>query len=87
MSRRTEADPGVGSDAFLDVIANIVGILIILIVVAGVRVSRAPVAVVAPPESSAATPEVQGDDQSPGVPDAEDSSSEADVEPIVAAEP
>ncbi|HUG90986.1 MAG TPA: hypothetical protein VML55_09140, partial [Planctomycetaceae bacterium] len=34
-----------------------------------------------------ATPEVQGDNQSPGVPAAEDSSSEADLEPIVAAEP
>jgi hypothetical protein len=32
-----------GSDAFLDVIANIVGILIILMVIAGVKVSRAPV--------------------------------------------
>ena len=33
----------VGNDSFLDIVANIVGILIILIVVAGVRVSRAPV--------------------------------------------
>ena len=32
-----------GDDSFLDIIANIVGILIILIVVAGVRASRAPV--------------------------------------------
>jgi hypothetical protein len=48
--RRAEGDPGVGSDSFLDVIANIVGILIILIVLAGVRVSRAPVAMT--PESS-----------------------------------
>jgi hypothetical protein len=32
-----------GSDSFLDIIANIVGILIILIVVAGMRVSNAPV--------------------------------------------
>jgi len=31
-----------GSDSFLDVIANIVGILIILIVIAGIRVSQSP---------------------------------------------
>lgn len=44
MSRRQqkpEADPG--SDSFLDIIANIVGILIILIVIAGVKVSRQPI--------------------------------------------
>jgi hypothetical protein len=34
-----------GSDSFLDVVCNLVGILIILIVMAGVRVSRAPVMV------------------------------------------
>ncbi len=33
-----------GSDSFLDIVANMVGILIILIVIAGLRVSRAPVA-------------------------------------------
>lgn len=43
MSRRASGDPGFGSDSFLDVIANIVGILIILIVVAGLRVARTPV--------------------------------------------
>lgn len=45
MSRR-HAKPQLsfGSDSFLDIVANIVGILIILIVVAGVRVSRIPVA-------------------------------------------
>lgn len=32
-----------GSDSFLDVIANVVGILIILMVIAGVKVSRAPI--------------------------------------------
>lgn len=51
MSRRKPgADPGFGSDSFLDIIANIVGILIILIVVAGVRVSQAPVALGEPEE-------------------------------------
>lgn len=39
MSRR-RAEQGFGSDSFLDIIANIVGILIILIVIAGVRVSQ-----------------------------------------------
>ena len=44
MSRRKHSgEVNIGSDSFLDVIANIVGILIILIVIAGVRVSRAPV--------------------------------------------
>lgn len=43
MSRKNrDNEQSFGSDAFLDVIANIVGILIILIVVAGVKVSRAP---------------------------------------------
>lgn len=44
----------IGSDSFLDIIANIVGILIILIVVAGVRVSNAPVLL---------SDEVQADEQ------------------------
>ena len=43
MSRRHGADVQFGSDSFLDVVANIVGILIILMVIAGVRVSRTPV--------------------------------------------
>ena len=55
MSRRVnDAEQEFGSDSFLDIIANIVGILIILIVVAGVKVARqarfpdvAPVAAVA----------------------------------------
>lgn len=40
MSRRQPAEMPFGSDSFMDVIANIVGILIILIVIAGVRVSQ-----------------------------------------------
>lgn len=45
MSRRRkhQGDAEISSDSFLDIIANIVGILIILIVVAGLRVSQAPV--------------------------------------------
>jgi hypothetical protein len=66
--RRAEGDPGVGSDSFLDVIANIVGILIILIVVAGVRVSRAPVAVVQEP-APAASSGTDGPDESASSPE------------------
>lgn len=43
MRRSQPHETQFGSDSFLDVVCNIVGILIILIVVAGVRVSRAPV--------------------------------------------
>jgi hypothetical protein len=43
-SRQRENDIAFGSDSFLDVLANIVGILIILIVVVGLRVRSAPVA-------------------------------------------
>ncbi|MBX3441011.1 MAG: hypothetical protein KF774_01300 [Planctomyces sp.] len=42
MARRHQQDAGFGSDSFLDVIANVVGILVILIVIVGLRVSRAP---------------------------------------------
>lgn len=44
MSRsRKQRDAGeFGSDSFLDIVANIVGILIILIVIAGVRMSQTP---------------------------------------------
>lgn len=38
--RRSDAEREFGSDSFLDIIANIVGILIILIVMAGVKVAR-----------------------------------------------
>lgn len=43
MSRSQRPEQEFGSDSFLDVIANIVGILIILIVVVGVKVARQPV--------------------------------------------
>lgn len=43
MSRRKQnGDQEFGSDSFLDIIANIVGILIILIVIAGMKVARQP---------------------------------------------
>ncbi len=44
MSRKRQSTLEFGSDSFLDIIANVVGILIILIVIVGVRVSRQPVA-------------------------------------------
>lgn len=47
MSRRQRHEEEFGSDAFLDVLANMVGILIILIVIAGVRAARGPVATAA----------------------------------------
>ncbi|MBI1345543.1 hypothetical protein GC163_04575 [bacterium] len=43
MSRRPQADQQFGSDSFLDIVCNVVGILIILMVVAGVRASHDPV--------------------------------------------
>ena len=43
MSRRfSSGDPDFGSDSFLDIVCNIVGILIILIVVVGVQVQQQP---------------------------------------------
>jgi hypothetical protein len=44
MSRRRNSDEiEFGSDSFLDIVANIVGILIILIVVAGIKAGTAPI--------------------------------------------
>jgi chromosome segregation ATPase len=53
------SEPGLGSDSFLDVIANMVGILIILIVIAGLRVSEESAATAESPEngSTAVTPQ------------------------------
>ena len=42
MSRRHSHDPGFGSDSFLDVLANMVGILIILIVLVGLLTDIIP---------------------------------------------
>ncbi|MBD3672728.1 MAG: hypothetical protein HUJ26_04300 [Planctomycetaceae bacterium] len=49
---RKQGDAEISSDSFLDIIANIVGILIILIVVAGMRVSQAPIFQDAPEEEA-----------------------------------
>ncbi len=43
MARRRSENAWPGYDSFLDIVANIVGILIILVLVVGVRVRRAPV--------------------------------------------
>ena len=57
MSRRPPpAEQQFGSDSFLDVVANVVGILIILMVLADVRASRAPVTLT-PPTPSITTEE------------------------------
>ena len=53
MSRRPRSEEEFGSDSFLDVLANIVGILIILIVSAAARVERGPAP---PPAVSAEEP-------------------------------
>src|SRR5258708_2246433 len=52
--RRPRGELQFGSDSFLDVVANIVGILIILIVIAGLRVSKMPV-VLTPVEKPVST--------------------------------
>ena len=58
MSRRSRnTEIAFGSDSFLDVIANIVGILIILMVISGIRAGNAPVVIQSDepaPEASAA---------------------------------
>jgi hypothetical protein len=56
MSRRRDFEIVFGSDSFLDVIANIVGILIILIVIAGVKVGRMPVRLATLPTPAVPSP-------------------------------
>jgi len=46
---RPRSEQNFGSDSFLDVVCNVVGILIILMVIAGVRASRSPVLLSAGP--------------------------------------
>ena len=54
--RRPKGELQFGSDSFLDVVANIVGILIILIVIAGLRVSQTPVVVMPAAHPSTSEP-------------------------------
>lgn len=75
MSRRPQSELQFGSDSFLDVVANIVGILIILIVIAGLRVSQAPVRI-APTEETSTEPASLAVSEEPDHP----------LEPLLAAE-
>lgn len=72
MSRRPHAELQFGSDSFLDVIANIVGILIILIVVAGIRAGKAPELLSVGDVTQATAPEplplITTEPDSPGLP-------------------
>jgi hypothetical protein len=54
--RKKHDELAFGSDSFLDVVANVVGILIILMVIAGLRVSRAPAVPVVTSPSPEVTP-------------------------------
>ena len=68
MSRRQEFEIMFGSDSFLDIVANIVGILIILIVIAGIRVGNAPVRVEVPATELPAIPAPPEEDPYAAVP-------------------
>ncbi|MCA9039369.1 MAG: hypothetical protein KDA65_03375 [Planctomycetaceae bacterium] len=70
--RRTTTEVEMGSDSFLDIIANIVGILIILIVIAAIRVSQAPVPTLnieAAPEISSQQPKPEEELKTVSVPE------------------
>ncbi len=56
MSRRVRVEQTAGDDSFLDIVANVVGILIILIVVAGVRARQTPIELPPSPMTTAVTP-------------------------------
>ena len=58
MARGEDQDETPGGDSFLDIVANIVGILVLLVVVVGVRAGRA---VTAPPESAPHTEQIVED--------------------------
>ncbi|HIK93658.1 MAG TPA: hypothetical protein EYG03_17045 [Planctomycetes bacterium] len=79
--RRSNGDQEFGSDSFLDIIANIVGILIILIVVVGLRVARQP-AVAGPAESVGVAAAVDAEIAAPAPSDVV---SIADNEPVTLA--
>ena len=57
--RRQDDEVAFGSDSFLDIVANIVGILIILIVIAGVRVSQMPAVAESTSDEAAPPPPVE----------------------------
>ena len=62
MARKVASEPPFGSDSFLDVTANLVGVLIILIVLVGLRVAQAPPQVFCRPAPHAATVDQAGSD-------------------------
>lgn len=70
MGRRSQVpELAFGSDSFLDVICNIVGILIILIVIVSVKVERQPTGQPAPTADAVVDPSVP--DAQPAIPDRE----------------
>src|SRR5262249_3158940 len=73
-----------GSDSFLDVLANIVGILIILIVAAAARMGRAPdlplLTQVAAPTTDATPPDAQPESEPPVIAAAEPEPDEPSAE-------
>jgi len=77
----------IGSDSFLDIIANFVGILIILIVIAGLRVSNSPISLnIATPRTDAeATPPHDDVPPPPGEEFPETTSLEPDEFPFIEA--
>lgn len=76
--RRTGENPESGQDSFLDIVSNMVGILIILVMIAGVRIGDA----VPPVESSPETPV-----ESPEEPEAPESAAEITPEKAAETEP
>jgi len=72
MRRKNNPSETLSSDSFLDIIANMVGILIILIVIVGVKVRYAP-----PPQKTGAAPAAVEQVAVPPVP----------AQPVVSAEP
>ncbi len=60
-SRSRQEEVSIENDSFLDIVANIVGILIILVVLVGVRAKHAPLAACIPgPDATAKTAEADG---------------------------
>lgn len=86
MSRRPQqAETQFGSDSFLDVLANMVGILIILIVLAGLRVARNPAPKLAdiPTASAAASAEPESEPEPDFIPPIAIAADEPEPEPVV----
>ena len=65
MSRRSETSPDAGTDSLLDVLANLVGILVILVVVTAARVGTPPAA---PDPAADAAPAVAAPDPAVAAP-------------------